>query len=78
MNFSSGTIIAFATSEGATAADGKGANGLFTEELVKQMIIPQAVESVLKKTRVEVQKLSNGQQIPQEWSKLNGEFYFKK
>jgi hypothetical protein len=78
MSFSSGTIIAFATSEGATAADGKGANGLFTEELVKQMMIPQALESVFKKTRVEVRKVSNGQQIPQEWSKLNGEFCFKK
>ena len=78
MNFSSGTIIAFATSEGATAADGKGANGLFTEELVKQMVVPQAIESVFKKTRVEVRRLSTGQQTPQEWSKLNGEFYFRK
>ena len=78
MSFSSGTIIAFATSEGATAADGKGANGLFTEELVKQMVVPQALESVFKKTRVEVRKVSNGQQVPQEWSKLNGEFYFRK
>lgn len=78
MTFSSGTIIAFATSEGATAADGKGANGLFTEELIKQMVIPQPIESVFKKTRMEVRNLSNGQQIPQEWTKLNGEFYFKK
>jgi uncharacterized caspase-like protein len=78
MTFSSGTIIAFATSEGATAADGKGANGLFTEELVKQMAIPQPIESVFKKTRMEVRNLSNGQQIPQEWTKLNGEFYFRK
>ena len=78
MSFSSGTIIAFATSEGATAADGKGANGLFTEELVKQMSIPQSVFTVFMKTRMQVKKLSNGQQVPMEWNKLNGDFYFKK
>jgi hypothetical protein len=78
MNFTSGTIISFATSEGATAADGKGANGLFTEELVKQMVIPQSVYSVFMKTRVEVKKLSNNQQIPTEWNKLNGDFFFRK
>jgi len=78
MTFSSGTIIAFATSEGATAADGKGANGLFTEELVKQMAVPQSVFTVFMKTRTQVKKLSNGQQVPMEWNKLNGDFYFKK
>ncbi len=78
MSFSSGTIISFATSEGATAADGKGANGMFTEELVKQMVIPQSIFNVFMKTRVQVKKLSNGQQVPQEWSKLNGEFYFRR
>ncbi len=78
MNFTSGTIISFATSEGSTAADGKGANGLFTEELVKQMVIPQSVLSVFMNTRVQVRKLSNNQQIPTEWNKLNGDFFFKK
>ncbi len=73
-----GTIISFATSEGATAADGTGANGLFTEELVKQMVIPQPIESVFKKTRKEVIDRSNGQQTPTEWSYLTGDFYFKK
>lgn len=74
----SGTIIAFATSEGATASDGMGTNGLFTQELVKQMQVQQPIESVFKKTRVEVEKLSNGSQSPQEWSKLKGDFWFKK
>jgi hypothetical protein len=73
-----GTIISFSTSEGATAADGNGANGLFTEELVKQMVIPQQIESVFKKTRVEVMSKSKGQQMPTEWSYLTGDFYFKK
>ncbi len=78
MSFSSGTIIAFATSEGATAADGRGANGLFTEELVKQMSVPQSILSVFMNTRAQVRKLSNGAQVPTEWNKLNGDFSFKK
>lgn len=78
MTFSSGTIIAFATSEGATAADGKGANGLYTEELVKQMAIPQSILNVFMNTRVQVKKLSNNQQVPTEWNMLNGDFFFKK
>lgn len=73
-----GTIISFSTSEGATAADGEGANGVFTEELVKQMEIPQQIESVFKKTRKQVIERTNGQQTPTEWSYLTGDFYFKK
>lgn len=72
----SGTLISFATSEGATAADGLGKNGLFTQELVKQMVIPQQIESVFKRTRVQVEKISDGAQSPQEWSKLKGDFFF--
>jgi hypothetical protein len=74
----SGTIIAFATVEGSVAADGNGLHGPFTEELVKQMLIPQPVENVFKKTRVLVQKRTNGAQNPMEWSMLKGDFYFKK
>ncbi len=76
MNPASGTLIAFATSEGSTAADGKGENGLFTEQLVKQLKQPVPIEKVFKLTRVEVEKESDGQQSPQEWSKLKGDFYF--
>lgn len=72
----SGTIISFATSEGATASDGTGENGLFTQELVKQMKVPQSIESVFKRTRVEVERISNNTQSPQEWTKLKGDFWF--
>jgi len=74
----SGLIISFATSEGATALDGTGNYGLFTEELVKQMTLPQPIERVFKQTRVEVYKRSNGQQNPMEWTQLTGDFYFVK
>jgi len=75
---SSGTIIAFATSEGATASDGTDNNGLYTRELSKQMKEPQPVESVFKNTRNEVERLSNYSQSPQEWTKLKGDFWFIK
>ncbi|MFN8256325.1 MAG: caspase family protein [Bacteroidales bacterium] len=78
MNPGSGTIIAFATSEGATASDGEGSNGLFTEKLVKHLSKPIPIETVFKNTRVDVQKASGGNQSPQEWTKLTGEFYFTK
>jgi hypothetical protein len=73
-----GTIVSFSTSEGATAADGDGANGLFTEELVKQMSIAQPIEGVFKQTRKEVMAKSKGLQMPTEWTYLTGDFYFKK
>jgi uncharacterized caspase-like protein len=73
----SGTIISFATSENSVAADGTGSNGPFTEELVKQMNIPQPIEVVFKNTRREVMKRTNNAQRPQEWNMLTGDFYFK-
>ena len=76
VNPSMGTIIAFATAEGSTASDGEGSNGLFTSKLVKQMQVPQPIESVFKNTRVEVVNATNGNQRPQEWSMLTGNFQF--
>ena len=72
----SGTIIAFATSTGATASDGTGSNGLYTEKLTQQMKIEQRIEDVFIYTRVAVQQASGGNQSPQEWSQLTGKFYF--
>ena len=73
-----GTIIAFATREGEVASDGDGNNGLFTEQLVKQMKTPQNITEVFQNTRVEVLRASNKQQVPQEWNMLTGNFYFTK
>jgi uncharacterized protein (TIGR02145 family) len=78
MNPGSGTLIAFATSEGATASDGTGDNGLFTENLVKHLKKPIPIETIFKNTRIDVQNASNGNQSPQEWTKLTGDFYFMK
>ncbi len=73
-----GMFISFATAPGSTAADGSTGNGLFTEELVKQMNVHQPISSVFLNTRVNVWDKSKQTQRPQEWNDLNGEFYFKK
>jgi len=50
-----GTLIAFATSPGSTAADGGGRNGLYTGHLVKEIARPGApIEDVFKAVRVGV------------------------
>jgi uncharacterized caspase-like protein len=74
---SAGTIIAYATEPGSVAADGKGKNGLYTEELLKAMRIPGLkIEDVFKQVRVGVRNRSQGKQTPWESSSLEGDFYF--
>lgn len=73
-----GTVIAFATAPGKTAADGSGANGLFTTHFLRQLRIPnQKLEDVLKNTRKGVAAESQNEQIPWDSSSLTGDFYFK-
>jgi hypothetical protein len=72
-----GTLIAYATAPGSVAADGKGKNGLYTEELLKSMRAPGLkIEDVFKQVRVAVRKKSQGKQTPWESSSLEGDFYF--
>ena len=73
-----GTLIAFATGEGKVASDGDGKNGLFTEELSKNITLPGLkVEDVLKRTRKSVAERTSRKQIPWSSSSLTGDFYFK-
>lgn len=79
VNAPTGTIIAYATSPGSTAADGTGNNGLYTQEFVKALKTPGLqIEEVFKKVRTQVKELSGGKQIPWENSALEGNFYFVK
>jgi hypothetical protein len=74
-----GTFIAFATSPNNTANDGDGLNGLYTQELIKAIQIPDlSIEQVFKKVRTQVKELSDGEQIPWENSSLENEFFFVK
>jgi Caspase domain len=78
LNTVSGTFVAYATSENSTAADGTGVNGVYTEELVRQMVIPQSISGVFNNTRKQVMLRTNSRQVPTESSKLVGDFFFKK
>lgn len=72
-----GSIISFATAPGKTASDGDGKNGLYTQELIKAMKIPNKnLEEVFKEVRINVAKISSNEQIPWTNSSLMGEFYF--
>ena len=69
-----GSLIAFATDAGQTALDGDGTNGLYTEELLKNLRTPGlTVEQVFKRTRAGVLERSSGGQIPAEYSRLVGD-----
>lgn len=73
-----GTVIAYATAPGKTAADGVGSHGLFTSHLLAQIKIPnQKLEDILKNTRKGVAQSSGNEQIPWDSSSLTGDFYFR-
>jgi hypothetical protein len=79
MDAPSGSMIAYATSPGRTAADGSGKNGLYTSMLLKY--IQQKglqIEEVFKNVRREVESQSGGSQIPWESTSLKGQFYFRR
>lgn len=72
-----GTLIAYATAPGSVAQDGEGKNGLYTQELIKNMSLRGLkVEDVFKRVRVSVQEHTKNQQVPWESSSLVGDFYF--
>ncbi len=78
-NNSKGVIIGFATQPNSVAIDGEtntSRNGIYTEQLVKQMLKSNDIEKVFKNTRAEVNRITAGKQVPQEWSSLIGDFYF--
>jgi hypothetical protein len=79
MDAPSGSLVAYATSPGRTAADGAGKNGLYTEALLKYIQKRGLqIEEVFKNVRREVESKSGGKQTPWESTSLKGYFYFKK
>ncbi|ENU46799.1 hypothetical protein F984_02164 [Acinetobacter nosocomialis NIPH 2119] len=73
-----GTLIAFSTSPGERASDGKGKNGAFTEALLRHITAPDlTIEEVLKRTRNTLSSITNGKQTSWEHTSLTGEFCFK-
>lgn len=73
-----GTLLAYATSPGAVASDGNGANGLYTQHLLNAIAQPgNKLEDVFKQVRANVRRDSRGKQVPWESTSLEGDFYFR-
>ena len=78
MDAPAGSFIAYATAPGSTAADGAGANGLYTQYLLRAMTEPGLkLEEVFKRVRIGVKEASADQQVPWDSSSMTGDFYFK-
>jgi uncharacterized caspase-like protein len=72
-----GTFIAFATAPESVAADGSGKNGVYTENLLRNITEPGLrIEDVFKRTRFAVRQETSGRQVPWENTSLEGDFYF--
>ncbi len=78
MNAPSGSLIAYATSPGDTAADGAGQNGIYTGALLKHIDTPDiSILQMFQKVRSEVTSLTGDRQTPWESTSLKGDFFFK-
>jgi hypothetical protein len=70
------SIIVYATSAGSTAADGTGRNGLFTEQLLRNIKTPGlSVRDVFDRTGADVARVSGRKQIPAVYSQFFGTAY---
>ena len=78
MNAPSGSLIAYATSPGQTAADGAGANGIYTGALLEH-IQTQGISilQMFQRVRSDVMNRTGDHQVPWESTSLRGDFFFK-
>ena len=74
-----GSLLAYATAPGNVASDGEGQNGLYTENLVRELgKRGTRIEDALKRVRLNVRLASHGEQIPWETTSLESDvFIFK-
>ena len=76
----SGTLIAFATSPGEVAYDGREGNSPYTQGLAQTILRPGlSIEQTFKATRIFVQAATAKEarpQVPWETTSLTGDFYF--
>jgi hypothetical protein len=72
-----GTLIAYATSPGQTASDGRGRNGAYTAALLQHLATPDcSIETMFKRVRNTLSASTKGKQISWEHTSLAGEFFF--
>lgn len=77
VNAPKGTLIAFSTSPGQTASDGKNNNGSYTEALLKHINVSDiSIEDVFKRTRNTLSISTNHKQTSWEHTSLTGDFFF--
>ncbi len=75
MSAPTGTIVAYSTAPGSTAADGTGSNGVYTEQLVRQLKASNLdIKEVFDRTAQEVERITGGKQRPREEVGLRGKF----
>jgi len=71
-----GSLLAYATSPGNVASDGTGKNGLYTENLVRELSQHGTrIEDALKRVRLNVRLASSGEQIPWETTSLETDVF---
>jgi uncharacterized caspase-like protein len=71
-----GSLIAYATSPGNVASDGSGKNGLYTENLLRELSLRGTrIEDALKRVRLNVRLTSRGAQIPWETTSLESDVF---
>ena len=68
MKAPTGSLIAFSTTVGETAPDGKGDNSIYTLSLVNNMIKEVSARSSFRNVRAEVLEETNGQQQTEEFT----------
>lgn len=72
-----GTFIAYATSEGDVASDGKGRNSPYTTALLEQLDVPnQSLEKLFKNVLEKVTDITGEKQNPWTSGSFRGDFYF--
>jgi formylglycine-generating enzyme required for sulfatase activity len=78
MDAPTGSIVAYSTAPGETAADGDGKDSPYTVALTQAMLKPGiAIEETFRDARVQVLQQTNKQQVPWESSSLTGAFFFQ-
>ncbi|MBT9613213.1 MAG: caspase family protein [Burkholderiales bacterium] len=71
-----GSLLAYATAPGNVASDGSGKNGLYTENLVRELSQRNTrIEDALKRVRLNVRLSSSSEQIPWETTSLESDVY---
>ena len=72
-----GSLIAFSTDAGQTAADGEDNNSIYSLSLYKNMLLEDtSLDQVFRNVRADVLKQTNGNQRPVEATQLTGQTFY--